>query len=266
MYASKSIALTLFIGALLISCGSKTEKVLVFSKTAGYRHASIETGVEAIIQLGMKNGFDVMATEDASLFTEESLQNYAAVIFLNTTGDVLDYTQQAEFERYIQAGGGFVGIHAAADTEYDWPWYNKLVGAYFESHPEIQHATLKTIDKNHPSTAFYEDTWEKSDEWYNFKSINPDIHVLLEIDESSYQGGTNGAHHPISWYHVYDGGRAFYTEMGHTDETYENADFLRHLLGGIQYAIGDHILDYQRSRSDRLPQRIDLSKLCSILI
>ena len=253
MIFPKRMVLLLLVGMIIVGCTGKKEKILVFSKTTEYRHASIEVGLMAIKELGKSNGFVVDATEDASYFTEDSLKKYGAVIFLNTTGDILDYVQQADFERYIQAGGGFVGIHAAADTEYDWPWYNQLAGAYFESHPKIQEAAIRTIDKSHMSTTFLEESWEKEDEWYNFKNINEDINVLLEIDESTYQGGTNGEHHPISWYHEFDGGRAFYTAMGHTNETYKDPNFLDHLLGGIRYALGDDLLDYSRSKSDRVP-------------
>ncbi|MEQ9582108.1 MAG: ThuA domain-containing protein, partial [Arenibacter sp.] len=179
---------------------------------------------------------------------------YSAVIFLNTTGDILNDVQQADFERYIQAGGGFLGIHAATDAEYGWPWYNKLVGAYFKGHPKIQEARLNIIDKNHPATKSMSDTWMKTDEWYNFRDINPEIKVLIEIDETSYEGGENGEHHPISWYHDYDGGRSFYTEMGHTDATFENPDFLKHVLGGITYAIGDTALDYSKVKTERIPE------------
>jgi cytochrome c len=148
-------------------------------------------------------------------------------------------------ERYIQAGGGFVGIHAATDTEYEWAWNNKLVGAYFKSHPKVQDATLNIIDKNHLSTEFLGDTWVKADEWYNLKSINPNLNVLIKIDEKTYEGGENGDNHPISWYHEYDGGRAFYTVMGHTNETFNDPVFQKHLLGGINYAIGKNKLNYK---------------------
>jgi cytochrome c len=238
---------------MVVSCTTKEEKVLVFSKTAGFRHGSIASGIQAVEKLGAENGFTVEATEDASYFTEERLQEYSAVIFMNTTGDILDEVQQADFERYIQAGGGFVGVHAATDTEYDWPWYNKLVGAYFLGHPNIQDATLNVLDKNHESTKSMEDTFRKNDEWYNFKDINPDINVLIEIDETSYEGGTNGEHHPISWYHDYDGGRSFYTEMGHTNKTFENPLFLDHLLGGIKYAFSKKTLDYAAVKTERVP-------------
>ncbi len=245
--------LILIITIMLASCSTKEKRILVFSKTEGFRHGSIEAGVAALKKLGEENELQVIATEDSYYFVEDSLKQFSAVVFLNTTGNILNYEQQADFERYIQAGGGFVGIHAATDTEYDWPWYNKLVGAYFEGHPRIQEATLNVIDKNHKSTKNLEDTWLKEDEWYNFKDINPDINVLITIDETTYEGGTNGENHPISWYHNFDGGCAFYTEMGHTDDTYTNPLFLNHLLGGITYAIGNNNLDYRKATSDRVP-------------
>ncbi|QEH43869.1 ThuA domain-containing protein [Chitinophaga sp. XS-30] len=230
-------------------------RVLVFTKTAGFRHASIPAGINAIQQLGKENGFDVDTTENAARFTEDSLQQYAAVIFLNTTGDVLDTRQEADFERYIQAGGGFVGIHAATDTEYDWAWYGKLVGAYFENHPEgTEKARLIIKDRNHPSTKDLPETWEHTDEWYNFRNVNKETKVLISVDEKSYKGGTMGDDHRISWYHEYDGGRAFYTELGHTEESYTEAPFLQHVLGGIKYAIGkNQMLDYSRATSQRVP-------------
>ncbi|MDA0907267.1 MAG: ThuA domain-containing protein, partial [Bacteroidetes bacterium] len=214
--------------------------VLVFSKTAGYRHASIEEGIEAIRQLGLDNGFNVDATEDASAFTAENLQNYAAVIFLSTTGDVLNLEQQSAFEAYIQQGGGFVGIHAASDTEYSWPWYGELVGAYFDSHPEIQQATIEVADRVHPSTSHLPEYWIRTDEWYNYNE-NPrgDVHVLATLDESTYSGGSMGHDHPIAWMHEFEGGRSWYTGGGHTEESFSEPDFLQHVLGGIFYASGD---------------------------
>ncbi|MCM4151257.1 PKD domain-containing protein [Arenibacter sp. N53] len=250
---SKSLLVLILVG-FLGSCTSKEVKLLVFSKTEGFRHGSIEAGVVAMKKLGEQNAYNVDATEDATYFTEEILKQYSAVIFLNTTGDILNEEQQADFERYIQAGGGFFGIHAATDTEYGWSWYNDLVGAYFKGHPKIQEARLNIVDKNHPATKSMSDTWMKTDEWYNFRDINPDIKVLIEIDETSYEGGENGEHHPISWYHDYDGGKSFYTEMGHTDATFENRDFLNHVLGGLQYVIGKVDLDYSKSKTERIPE------------
>lgn len=214
-------------------------KILVFSKTSGFRHGSIAAGITAIQKLGAENSFKVDTTENAAKFTDENLKQYKAVVFLSTTQDVLNEAQQGVFERYIQAGGGFVGVHAATDTEYEWPWYNKLVGAYFNGHPSVRKATIDVTDRTHISTKHLPARWERNDEWYNFKSINPDIHVLASLDETSYQGGTNGANHPIAWYHEFDGGRAWYTAGGHTNESYTEPDFIAHLLGGILYAIGD---------------------------
>ncbi|GAB3125388.1 hypothetical protein GCM10027056_20720 [Glaciibacter psychrotolerans] len=219
-------------------------KALVFSKTAGFRHTSIEAGTAAIKQLGVDNGFDVDSTEDATAFTEANLAQYDVVIWLSTTGDVLDATQQAAFEHYIEGGGGYAGIHAAADTEYDWPWYADLVGAQFSNHPANQNATIKVEDRAHPSTAFLDQTWDRYDEWYAYRE-NPrtSVHVLASVDEKSYSGGTMGVDHPIAWCQNYDGGRSWYTGGGHVDENYADPQFLEHLLGGIRTASGDLAAD-----------------------
>lgn len=217
----------------------KTPAILVFSKTSGFHHASIPVGIAAIQKLGRENNFLVDTTTDSSLFTKDNLKKYAAVVFLNTTGNVLNDAQQNEFENFIKKGNGFVGVHSATDTEYDWPWYNKLVGAYFKSHPKQQDAVLHIVDSSFIATKNLPSSWKRFDEWYNFKQTNwDDVHVLLTIDESSYTGGENGNFHPMSWYHAYDGGRAFYTELGHTDESYSEPAYLQHLLGGIKYAMG----------------------------
>lgn len=252
------LLILLAITCLFFSCSSKREgkpRILVFSKTAGYHHASIPKGIEAIQKLGSQHTFDVDTTSNAAVFQEDSLKKYSAIVFLSTTGDILDNRQSIAFERYIQAGGGFVGVHAAADAEYDWGWYGRLVGAYFSSHPAQQSAKFIIKDKDFKATSFFTDsTWQRTDELYNFKKINPDVHVLITIDETSYKGGTNGSVHPMSWYHEYDGGRAFYTALGHTDESYSEQKFLDHLLGGIQYAIGDNeVLKYSKATSQYPP-------------
>jgi len=213
-------------------------KVLIFSKTAGFHHNSIALGIPAIIKLGQENNFDVDTTTNSAKFTTENLKQYAAVIFLSTTGDVLNDEQQKAFEQYIKSGGGFVGVHAATDTEYGWPWYGDLVGAYFKSHPKQQEAVLHVVDRNFIATKHLPAEWKRFDEWYNYKYIAKNLHVLITIDEKSYTGGENGDNHPMAWYHEYDGGRAFYTELGHTDESYADPLYLQHLLGGIKYAIG----------------------------
>ena len=243
--------------SLMVLTTSAQTKILVFSKTAGFRHSSIIPGKPAIIKLGKENGFSVDTTEDASKFTDAVLKEYNAIVFLNTTGDVLNNFQQAAFERYIQAGGGFMGIHAATDCEYNWPWYGKLVGAYFKGHPKTQSAKLNVIDKSHISTAHLPDVWERVDEWYNFKKApsKEDVTVLVTIDEGSYQGGDNNGWHPMVWYHNYDGGRAYYTEFGHTDESFADPNYLKHILGGIKYAIGNGVkLDYGKATTQNVPE------------
>jgi type 1 glutamine amidotransferase len=226
----------LFLG--LTNQANAKARVLIFCKTAGFHHASIAVGVKAIEKLGAENGFDVDSTTDSRKFTYENLKRYAAVIFLSTTHDVLNDEQQKAFIKYIEAGGGFVGVHAATDTEYDWQWYGNLVGAYFDSHPAQQDAMIDVQDTTNIATSFLPRHWKRFDEWYNFKWISPNLHILLTIDEKSYTGGKNAGFHPMAWYHEYDGGRAFYTELGHTDESYSDPLYLRHLLGGIEYAMG----------------------------
>ncbi len=219
---------------------AQQKKVLVFCKTAGFHHTSIDAGKKAIQKLGEENQFDVDTTSDASYFSQKQLKQYAAVVFLSTTGDVLNNNQQQAFEQYIKSGGGFVGIHAATDTEYDWPWYGNLVGAYFSAHPAQQEATLNIIDKRSIATKHLPVPWKRKDEWYNFKWITKfPLHVLITIDESSYDAGPAkmGSNHPMSWYHDFDGGRSFYTELGHTDESFADPLYLQHILGGLQYAM-----------------------------
>ncbi|MFC5529030.1 ThuA domain-containing protein [Cohnella yongneupensis] len=214
-------------------------KVLVFSKTAGFRHDSIPAGIEAIKKMSDANHFTVDATEDASVFTEANLAQYAAVIFLSTTGDVLDAAQQAAFEKYIESGKGYVGIHSASDTEYSWPWYGDLIGTYFKDHPEPQSANVIMNDLVHPSTSMLPPVWTRTDEWYNFKEDpRGKVHVLATLDEKSYKGGTMGFDHPTAWCQAYDGGRAWYTGGGHTIESFADPIFMQHVLGGIQWAAG----------------------------
>ncbi len=240
-------------------------RVLVFSKTAGFRHSSIPNGIALIQQLGKRLNYTVDTTEDATKFNEENLKRYSAVVFMSTTGDVLNNTQQADFERFIQAGGGYVGIHAATDTEYDWPWYNQLVGAQFASHPNnsnVRKGVLEIRKRGHPATDSLPDRWERTDEWYNFKNINDKVEVLMTIDEKTYEGGTNGAFHPMSWYHDFDGGRAFYTASGHTEETFVEPLFIKHLIGGLTYALGERKpLDYTKVKSKRAPEENRFTKV-----
>ncbi len=297
---NKIILFGLLSSVLLSACvqSGPPPSVLIFSKTNGYRHASIEAGIEAIQKLGAEHGFRIEATEDSAFITEENLRNFAAVIFLNNSGDILNNWQQADFQRYIEAGGGYVGIHGASTAEYDWRWYGKLVGAYFDHHPEIQEANIKVVDAEHPATRHLSADWARTDEWYNFRPVPPadkvlvdvpkplgqpaekdslshlvnnvvpaaawtynpgqpflsqSVNVLLAVDETSYTGGVHGASHPIAWCQEYEGGRSFYTALGHTIDSYSNPDFLLHLLGGIRYAIGEGKLDYSKVKTHRVP-------------
>ena len=240
------------IGSTLLASAQTPKRVLVFSKTMGFRHASIPVGKMAISKMGAENGFGVDTTENAALFTEANLKKYQAVIFLSTTGNVLNDAQQVAFERYIQAGGGYVGIHAATDTEYDWPWYNKLSGAQFMSHPgnpNVQTGEAVAVNKNHASMFGFPDRWKIKDEFYDFKNFNEKVTVLVKIDEKTYKDGKMGDNHPMAWYHNYDGGKAFYTNFGHTDETFSEPVFVKHLLGGIQSVLANN-LDYSKSKPE----------------
>ena len=244
----RRVASLLCVLALLLAPGASPARaqpafrILAFSRTQGFRHDSIPDALAAVAALGQTNNFAVDNTEDPTTFADATLPAYSAVLFLLTTGDVLDDQQQAAFERYIESGGGFVGVHSASDTEYDWPWYGHLVGAYFADHPPgMYRAAVHVEQVDDQSPAALPETWLRTDEWYNFRSnprATPELHVLASLDESSYPGGTMGDH-PIAWYHAYDGGRAWYTAMGHTSESYHEPEFLAHLLGGIEYAAGN---------------------------
>lgn len=235
------------------SCHSQAPNdinVLIFSKTKGFRHSSIPAGIQCIWQLGEQRGWKVTATEDAQLFHEDFLSKFDVVVWLNTTMDVLDEEQQVAFRNYIRSGKGYVGIHAATDSEYDWEWYGGLIGgAFFKTHPPSQMATIIIEETDHPSMVELKKmnmkTWTTFDEWYSFKE-NPraKVKVLMSLDENSLQKpGKNPdevrmGDHPIAWYHEYDGGRSFYTGKGHTPEAFEDALFKSHLRGGIEWAAG----------------------------
>ncbi|SDI13954.1 ThuA domain-containing protein [Nonomuraea jiangxiensis] len=240
LLASVSAAIALAAGTLHAAPAAAADApydVLVFSKTAGFRHDSIPVGIQTIRDLGAANSFTVTATEDAAAFTTANLAQYETVVFLSTTGDVLNATQQTAFESYVRGGGGYVGVHAAADTEYGWPFYGQLVGAYFASHPAIQQVNSRTENRAHPATAHLPQTWTRSDELYNYQT-NPrsSARVLATLDESSYSGGSMGGDHPITWCKTIDSGRSFYTGFGHTQQSYAEAGFRAQLLGGIRYA------------------------------
>lgn len=209
-------------------------RVLVFTKTAGFRHGSIEAGVAMFRTMGDRLGVAIAHSEDAGLFTPESLTNFDAVVFLNTTGDVLNDAQQDAFEAYIRGGGGFLGIHSASDTEYDWAFYADLVGAHFSGHPPVQEARINVLDRAHEATRHLDATWTRRDEWYNFRAQPQRVRVLLTLDPASYEGSTMDPH-PIAWCREFDKGRSFYTAGGHTNESFAEPEFQRHLLGALAW-------------------------------
>lgn len=220
---------------------SDTKNVLVFSKTGGWRHDSIETAQEALRGVGEAEDINFLFSEDADMFEEEFLTNFDAVIFLMTSQDVFEDHHRQAFKSYIRGGGGFVGVHSASDTEHDWPWFGALVGAYFEdhpNHPNVREAVVEVVDANHPATKMLPARWERADEWYNFYNLSDEINVLLKMDTDSYEGSGHPGNHPIAWYHEYDGGRSFYTALGHTHESYSEPLFMEHLIGGLRYAMG----------------------------
>ena len=235
--------------------GKERFKALIFSKTAAFRHTEcIPQGTVTIAEMGARHGFEVDATENAAAFTDANLAQYDVVIFLCTTGDVLNADQQAAFERYIQDGGGYAGIHSASDTEYDWPWYGGLVGAYFRDHPgvpgvnqQFQVASMDVEDRHTAATKRLPRRWTREEEWYNFRTNPRDtVHVLLSVDESTYDprgysvpgGSAPMGDHPISWCQRYDGGRAFYTALGHKGSYWDERLLQAHVLGGIEMAAG----------------------------
>jgi type 1 glutamine amidotransferase len=230
--------LFLFANAPVFAQTLKNKQVLVFSKTAGYRHASIANGKQMFLQLAATEKFTADTTEDASVFNAKNLEKYDVVIFLSTTGDVLNANEQAAFQEFIRSGKSFLGIHGAADTEYEWPWYNQLAGAYFSDHPEPQKAAYINLDSTHPATSFWPVIFNRFEEIYNFKSVQKSsLTFLLAVDETSYTGGKMPDFHPAAWYHEFEGGKAFYTALGHHPETYTDADFRKHITGALRWLV-----------------------------
>ena len=214
-------------------------RVLLFSKTAGFRHGSIGAGLAAL-RLISKNTFLMTATEDPAAFTTEGLEEFDAVVFLNTTQDVLDDAQQAALEAYIRGGGGWVGIHAAADTEYDWPFYGEMLGgAWFASHPQVQEATIEVERFDHPAMRHLPARWTAVDEWYDYRSSpRQAVTVLASLDHESYEGEKMSGDHPIIWCQEIGDGRIFYTGRGHTDASFREPAMQEHLRGAILWAAG----------------------------
>ncbi len=214
-------------------------RMLVCTKTAGYRHKSIPAGIAALTDLGKLSGLDVETTEDMSALNPNTLRTCALVVFLSTSGDILTGDERASLAEFVAAGGGFMGVHGATTTEHSWPYFGDLMCARFNQHPRVQPALVRVEDPRHPATRNLPSEWPRVDEWYCFqKNPRPYARILLTVDESSYDGGTMGADHPIAWCHERLVGRVFYTAMGHTIESYDEPIFRDHLRGGIRYAIG----------------------------
>jgi type 1 glutamine amidotransferase len=220
-------------------------RALVFSKVTNYYHESIPAGIAAIKKLGSEHAFEVVVSDDPAHFTDTQLAAYKVVVFNNTNstpekGALLNAAQRAAFQKYIRSGGGFVGIHSASGTERDWPWYGELVGAFFKVHPKIQKLEVKVEDREHPSTRGLPQSWIRTEEPYDFV-LNPRgrVRVLATYNPASYQGHTMGADHPIVWCHAFEGGRSWYTGMGHAPSAFTDEPlFIQHLLGGIKWAAG----------------------------
>ena len=233
----------LLLAGLPVISHAQQFRALVISKTEGFRHQSIPEGVVAIKKLAEKHRFGVYVSEDAGLINDENLEKYDVIILMSTTGTIFNADQKAAFERFVKSGKGVVGVHSATDTEYDWPWYTKMIGAQFNHHPHQQTVRIKVMNRDHPATYHLNDNWLWTDELYEYKNFNENVNILLQLDETTYDVGQRngqkmgmGAVHPFSWYHEYDGGRVFYTGMGHVEEAFVDENFLNHLYGGIWYA------------------------------
>jgi len=239
------ILIPLFI--VFVSAIKAPKRVLIYTHNGkGYVHENIPSSVEALKKLCSENGYTAESTEDPAVFTAENLKKFNCIIFSNTNNEAFETESQKQaFVDYIHSGGGFIGIHSASGSERQWPWFWAMLGGKFVRHPELQKFTIKVIDKSHPSTKFLGDTWEWEDECYYTNQLNPDINVLLAADLATikdekkveYPGATFGNYFPLAWYHEFEGGRQFYTALGHKAEYYKDEKFLKHLLGGLKWTM-----------------------------
>lgn len=217
---------------------SEPQRILLFTRTTGFRHDSIPEAVRAVRELAQARGLEVEHTEDPTQFTAPNLKRFRVIAFLNTSGDVLPEREQEQaFEQWLESGGRFLGVHAATDTEFNWPWYGRMIGAYFAGHPRIQPAVQVVVDPTHPATAHLPARWLRTDEWYNFRSFEPDIKVILRLDTSTYQGSRHGETHASAWCKPVGKGKMFYTAGGHTKESYAEPEFRAHLAGALQWLL-----------------------------
>lgn len=239
MTVFRPVLSALLLASLLLAAPASAappERVLVFTKTAKFRHDAIPVAVATLQRLIVEDGMAADHTEDAGAFTADNLARYRVVVFASTTGDVLDEAQQAALEGFMRAGGGFVGVHAAADTEYDWPWYGRLVGAYFQNHPPGLQSTHVQPERDGQAVGT---RWPITDELYNYRA-NPrgQVRVIATVDEREYDGGMMGTDHPIAWCHAFDSGRSWYTGLGHDAAVYADSHFIAQLVRGLRYASG----------------------------
>ncbi|MER5308752.1 ThuA domain-containing protein [Streptomyces sp. NPDC002773] len=217
-----------------------TADVLIYTRTAGYRHESIPDGAAALSELARELGRTAEVTEDPGAFHPGRLAACAVVVLLSTTGNVLTPEGRAAFEAYLRGGGALLAVHAAANAEPDWPFYGELLGTRFDGHPEVQPGVVLVDGHDHPATAPLPDRWAWTDEWYNFtshpSSTGADrVRILARADESTYRGGTHGEDHPLVWCRDVDRGRVFFTALGHAPEAYRDPVFRAHLSGALAW-------------------------------
>jgi len=246
--------------SLTINAQLKNKHVLVFTKNGkGYVHENIPASIAALKKLGIENGFTTDTTTNSALFTDNNLKKYDVIIFSNTNNEVFDTEEQrVAFMRYIQAGGGFMGIHSASGTERNWKWFKLMLGATFLRHPPFQKFTVHVLDKKHPAVKNLSPQWETNDECYLFKEINPSIKVLLFSDISTVKEADSsknikpdvfGNRYPAAWCQEFDGGRILYTALGHNKEDYSNATYLAHILEGLKWVADKPKLDYKKAKA-----------------
>jgi len=237
----KKITSVLCLVFILVFSGIAQDKkinVLVFSKTVGFRHVSISNGLKMMSELAQQRKWILTATENSELFTPDFLKNFDVIVFLNPTLDVLNDEQQKAFEDFMNTGKGFVGIHSAADCEYDWHYYGETVGAYFKTHPKTQLGTVIFENTTHPTMVPFKgmESYRTIDEWYTFKeNPRPRVNVLARLDETSLDEETmkddkwKMGDHPIIWYQEKGNTRTFYTDFGHTPEAYQDPKIIEHI-------------------------------------
>jgi len=230
----------IFFGLLsLHSSAGEPYRILIFNKTfKSYHDKAIPVASAALQALGPTHGFIADINSDASVFTQEGLKPYKVLVFLNACGEVLDASQQQALKTYIESGGSFVGIHAVVACERSWPWFSGLVGASNDKDKHFEPAPIHVADRTNPSTAGLPADFIHKDQYFRFKNLANDLHVVLTVDGRKLTDlDLQDPAYPVAWYHTYDGGRAFYTSLGHQG-SFDDPIFASHILGAIQWASG----------------------------